>query len=127
MQDILIAQGVISDTAAINAGLGLECAGVVTEVGPGVKKLKSGDRVAAISSGSFTTSQIVPQTLCSKIPDEMDWDVAASIPVAYCTVIHGMIDQGRLSSDKVRDMSLLCFANALSGASEVRNLTLLLM
>lgn len=69
-------------------------------------KLKVGDRVAVISSGSFTTSHVVSQLVCSKIPDEMNFNEAASIPITYCTAIHGIIDQGRLINGMVRSPAL---------------------
>ena len=94
-------QSIITDTGAINKGLGLECAGFVSEIGPSVNKVKVGDRIGALSCGAFTTSLVVSQVLCFKIPDEMSFEEAASIPVTYGTVVHGMIDQAKLSSGMV--------------------------
>ncbi|GKT61260.1 polyketide synthase [Colletotrichum tofieldiae] len=102
-KDVLIAQGVITDTAAIDAGLGLECAGVVSEAGPDVDRLKVGDRVAVISSGSFTNSKAVSQQLCCKIPDETSFEEAAVIPVAYCTAFYSIFNHGQAT----KGMSIL--------------------
>ncbi|KAK1975937.1 hypothetical protein LZ30DRAFT_667738 [Colletotrichum cereale] len=102
-KDVLIAQGVITDTAAIDAGFGLECAGVVSEAGPGVNRVKVGDRVTVVSSGSFTNSKIVPQQLCCKIPSKMSFDEAAAIPITYCTAFHSIFNQGKAS----KGMSIL--------------------
>ena len=44
--------------------------------------------------------------MCSKIPNEMSFDEAASIPITYSTVIHGMIDQGKLSKGMVSDLNI---------------------
>ncbi|KAH6715991.1 hypothetical protein BKA61DRAFT_720187 [Leptodontidium sp. MPI-SDFR-AT-0119] len=96
-KDILIAQNIIDETAAISTGLGSECSGIITEIGSDVSNSSIGDRVAIVSSGSFTTSKIVPASLCVKIPDEMNFEDAAVLPVAYCTAIHGIVDLGRLS------------------------------
>ncbi|KAL0934958.1 polyketide synthase [Colletotrichum truncatum] len=93
-KDLLIAQGVITDAAAVDAGFGLECAGIVSEVGPGVDRLKVGDRVAVISSGSFTNSKTVSQQLCCKMPNNMSFEDAASMPIAYCTAFHAIFNQG---------------------------------
>lgn len=100
-KDVLISLGIITDAAALGEGLGVECAGVVTETGPGVDTLRSGDRVVVTGSGSFTTSHIVSHMVCSKIPDEMSFEEAASIPVTYCTVIDGMLDRGGLRKGMV--------------------------
>ncbi|GKT40682.1 highly reducing polyketide synthase gloL [Colletotrichum spaethianum] len=102
-KDVLIAQGVITDMAAIDAGFGLECSGVVSEAGPGVDKVKAGDRVAVISSGSFTNNKIVSQDLCCKIPNRMSFEEAAGIPVAYCTAFHSIFNLGKAS----KGMSIL--------------------
>ena len=69
-----------------------------------MSSLSIGDRVAIISSGSFTTSQIVLTSLCVKIPDEMDFENAAVLPVAYCTAIHGIVDLGRVREGMVCDV-----------------------
>ncbi|KAG4429988.1 hypothetical protein IFR05_014525 [Cadophora sp. M221] len=95
-KDILIAQNIIDETAAISTGLGLECSGIITEIGTEVSDFSIGDRVAIIYSGSFTTSQVVSTSLCVKIPVEMSYEDAAALPVAYCTAIHGIVDLGRL-------------------------------
>ncbi|KAF6790304.1 polyketide synthase [Colletotrichum sojae] len=102
-KDVLIAQGVITDAAAIDSGFGLECAGVVTEAGPDVDKVKIGDRVAVISSGCFTNTKTVSQQSCCKIPMKMSFEEAASIPVAYCTVFHSLFSLGKAS----KGMSIL--------------------
>ncbi|KAJ3955142.1 hypothetical protein N0V92_008330 [Colletotrichum tropicale] len=102
-KDVLIAQSIITDTAAIQDGLGLECAGIVLEVGPDVDRVKVGDRVVAISSGSFTNIKVTSQQLCCKIPDQMGFEDAAVIPVAYCTAFHGLFTQGKA----IKGMSIL--------------------
>ncbi|KAH0420611.1 polyketide synthase [Colletotrichum camelliae] len=102
-KDVLIAQNIITDTAAIQDGLGLECAGIVLEVGPDVDRVKVGDHVVAISSGSFTNTKVVSQQLCCKIPDQMGFEDAAVIPVAYCTAFHALFNQGKA----VKGMSIL--------------------
>ncbi|KAI8308564.1 Highly reducing polyketide synthase FUM1 [Colletotrichum sp. SAR11_240] len=94
-KDVLIAQSIITDTAAIQDGLGLECAGIVLEVGPDVDRFKVGDRVVAISSGSFTNIKVTSQQLCCRIPDQMGFEDAAVIPVAYSTAFHALFTQGK--------------------------------
>ena len=58
---------------------GQEAAGVVTEVGSEVPNLQTGDRVAYTSSlGSYAEFAAVPANRLIKIPDELDFEQAAS-------------------------------------------------
>lgn len=98
-----MAQGIITDAEAVDHGLGLECAGLVAEVGSQVQGFKAGDRVGALTTGAFTTSHIVSETLCWAVPEGMSLEEAASIPVTYGTVIHGMVDRGNLEKGMVRE------------------------
>ncbi|HEX4240109.1 MAG TPA: quinone oxidoreductase [Steroidobacteraceae bacterium] len=59
---------------------GAEAAGVVTEVGPGVEDLSVGDRVAyTMPLGAYRTRRTVSAERLVKLPDEVDFDVAASV------------------------------------------------
>lgn len=100
---MLISLGIINDKDGIGRGMGCECAGIVSEVGPKVTTCKVGDRVAVSDSGSFTTSQTVSQLACAKVPKEMSFEEAAAIPIVYSTAMYGLIDLGRLSKGKVSD------------------------
>ena len=62
-------------------GLGLEGAGIITEVGSNVKNLKVGDKVAyaAIPLGSYSTHRNFPASKLVKIPDGVDLEVAATL------------------------------------------------
>ena len=54
---------------------GVEAAGVVEEVGPGVKELKAGDRVAYTGNGpvgSYTEARVLPTTRLFELPKEID-------------------------------------------------------
>ncbi|HWL69852.1 MAG TPA: SDR family NAD(P)-dependent oxidoreductase, partial [Geminicoccus sp.] len=52
---------------------GVECAGVVTEVGPGVTTLREGDVVVAIAAGCFADRVKVDARLARPIPPSLDW------------------------------------------------------
>jgi NADPH2:quinone reductase len=59
---------------------GAEAAGVIDEVGPGVQDLAVGDRVAYIMQvGAYRTRRVLPAERLVKLPDAIDFDVAASI------------------------------------------------
>jgi NADPH2:quinone reductase len=58
--------------------LGMEGAGVVTQVGAGVTEVASGDRVAyAMARGSYAEYAVAPAWQLVKIPPELGFDVAA--------------------------------------------------
>jgi NADPH2:quinone reductase len=59
---------------------GGEAAGVVEDVGSGVTSLKAGDRVAYIlPNGAYRTRRTVPADRMVKLPDGVEFDVAASV------------------------------------------------
>ena len=68
---------------------GVEAAGVVEAVGPGVKELKAGDRVAYTGNGpagSYTEARVLPTARLFKLPKEIDDATAAAIMLKGCTV-----------------------------------------
>ncbi|NKQ94744.1 alcohol dehydrogenase catalytic domain-containing protein, partial len=52
--------------------LGLECAGRVTAVGPGVKGFKVGDPVVAFAQSGFATHIVVPDLVVAPMPQGLD-------------------------------------------------------
>ena len=59
---------------------GAEAAGVVEQVGEAVTDLKPGDRVAyTLPLGAYRTRRVVPAERMVKLPDAIDFDVAASV------------------------------------------------
>ena len=66
---------------------GMEGAGEVTEVGPGVSDLKVGDRVAyAQPIGSYATERLAPAERMVKVPDGIDYKTAAGMMLQGMTV-----------------------------------------
>ncbi|MBP6011511.1 MAG: quinone oxidoreductase [Alphaproteobacteria bacterium] len=63
------------------SGLGLEAAGVVEAVGPGVTRFKEGDRIAYASGpiGTYSEAHNVVATRAVKIPDGVSDEIAAAI------------------------------------------------
>lgn len=89
-------------TALPEEGFGLEAAGVVRRTGPGVKHLQPGDRVMLIARGSFATSITTSEQLCAKMPDNLSFDDAATMPCVYATAIYSLFTIGGLEKGQVR-------------------------
>ncbi|MFC5825025.1 SDR family NAD(P)-dependent oxidoreductase [Nonomuraea insulae] len=66
--------------------MGLECAGVVSAVGPDVTGLRVGQRVMATSAIGFASQAVVPAWSACPMPEEMSFAEAATMPLAYLTV-----------------------------------------
>ncbi|MFE1327350.1 SDR family NAD(P)-dependent oxidoreductase [Streptomyces sp. NPDC058741] len=82
--------------------LGLECAGVVLETGPGVTHLRVGDRVMGLAVGTFGSEVTVDARWMVRIPDSLSFVEAATVPLAYLTAHYAFTDLGPLrAGDKV--------------------------
>ena len=65
--------------------IGLECAGVVTRIGSRCVKLQKGDRVCAVILGCLSTQARCNFRLAAKIPNDMTFPQAASLPITGIT------------------------------------------
>jgi NADPH:quinone reductase-like Zn-dependent oxidoreductase len=81
--------------------LGIESTGIVREVGQNVKHIKPGDRVAVVSSGIMQSQAVIPAVSCMKIPDDLSLDDAATMVVAFSTVLYSLNHIGRLEKGQV--------------------------
>ncbi|MEU5869908.1 polyketide synthase dehydratase domain-containing protein, partial [Nonomuraea sp. NPDC047529] len=77
--------------------LGVEFAGVVSEVGPGVEQLVVGDRVMGLGEGTFGPHVVTDQRLMVKIPEGWSFADAAAVPGAFATAWYGLVDLAGLS------------------------------
>ncbi|KAL8818356.1 MAG: hypothetical protein Q9223_002991 [Gallowayella weberi] len=93
-RDVLTSMGVIE---IHGRGPGLESSGIVRKVGPDTKYLREGDRVVCCIDGSFSTTTVITELCCAKIPDYLGFLDAATIPVVYGTVIYSLMDIARLA------------------------------
>ncbi|MBN8926536.1 MAG: KR domain-containing protein, partial [Rhodospirillales bacterium] len=64
---------------------GVECAGTITAIGPGVTDRRPGEAVVAIAPGSFASHVIADARLTCPVPIGLDWQAAAAQPVAMLT------------------------------------------
>jgi putative PIG3 family NAD(P)H quinone oxidoreductase len=78
---------------------GLEIAGEVDAVGPGVERLRTGDRVFGLVGGGGYAEQIVShERALAKIPDGMSFEDAAAVPEAFITAHDAIVTQAGLTS-----------------------------
>ncbi len=79
---------------------GLEVAGVVRAVGAGVTRVKPGDRVAGFNEkgGGYAEQALVHEDWVIKLPDWMDFKVAASWQIQGLTAYHMLHTVGRLQA-----------------------------
>jgi len=76
---------------------GSEIAGVVRQIGEGVKGFKPGDRVMAlIRSGGYAEEVVVDEALVAPIPAGIDFTVAASFGLVYATAYHALKDRAAI-------------------------------
>jgi NADPH2:quinone reductase len=76
---------------------GGEAAGVIMEVGAGVHHLHVGQRVVAFTrTGAFAERLRAPASAVTPIPDALAFDVATTLPLAYGTAMHALIDRAQL-------------------------------
>lgn len=79
--------------------LGLECAGVVAAIGPGVTGLSAGDQVCALlAGGGYAERVAVPAAQVLPVPRGVVLTDAAALPEAACTVWANLVDLARLRS-----------------------------
>jgi acyl transferase domain-containing protein/NADPH:quinone reductase-like Zn-dependent oxidoreductase/surfactin synthase thioesterase subunit len=99
-KDVMNAMGLLSERAVAGglAGdkLGLEVSGVVLRTGSAVTDLKSGDRVMARVAHGFAGRVYADRALLARIPEPIDFNAAATLPVVYVTAHYGLTHLARL-------------------------------
>ena len=84
--DLLVVKGTYQEKPTLPATIGMELCGVIEDVGPNVKGLSVGQRVAAYSGfGGLAEYVTLPTKICVPIPDLMTSVDAAAFLVAYGT------------------------------------------
>ena len=94
-RDVLNSLGMYPGDAGL---LGLEGAGVVLEVGPGVTDLAVGDRVFGALSGGFGPVAVADRRMIARMPAQWSFVQGASVPVAYLTAYYALVDLAGLQA-----------------------------
>lgn len=69
---------------------GLECAGIISAVGPDVDGLAVGDAVVGIAPNAFDSFVVTPADLVVAKPARISFAEAATLPIAYLTAAYGL-------------------------------------
>ncbi len=103
-RDVMWAQGLLPEEALEDgfAGptLGFECSGRVVATGPDVRGLTQGDAVMALAPACFASHVTVSQKAVARLPEGIDLEAAASIPVAFLTAHYALNHLGHLREDE---------------------------
>ena len=96
--DVMQRQGLYPPPPGASDIPGLEIAGVVVAVGPGVDSPTVGDRVCAlVTGGGYAEYCLAAAPLCLPLPGGLDESQAASLPETMFTVLSNVFERGRLS------------------------------
>jgi len=79
--------------------VGYQAAGTVIAAGSGVVGLAEGDRVVTVGlDGSHAELRVVPEAFCWPVPDGLDIEQAACIPIPFGTADDCLFEFGRLQA-----------------------------
>ena len=98
------AMGILTDEALeggyFGPTLGMECAGEVIAVGPGVTTYRPGDAVVCLAPGAFASHVRVSAAAVLPKPDGLSFTQAATIPIAFFTAYYALKSLARLRADE---------------------------
>ena len=81
--------------------IGIEGAGTVKRLHPSYSgDLRIGDRVFGFFNGAVRTSARTKASLIAPIPIDLEFAVAASMPVAYCVAFYALFDIAQFHNDQ---------------------------
>lgn len=84
--DVLMVQGLYQRKPPFPFSPGLEVAGDVLEIGPGVTHVKPGDKVIGIvNDGGFAEHVVAPAAMVLPMPANMPYEHGAAFPIVYGT------------------------------------------
>ncbi|KAK8105742.1 hypothetical protein PG999_009101 [Apiospora kogelbergensis] len=92
-KDVLVALGNLAEHK-----LGVDVSGIVTRVGSAVTDLKPGDKVMTASCDTFATFVRFPAKGAIPIPEGMDFEEAASMPLIFLTAYYALVTAGQLAA-----------------------------
>lgn len=95
--DVLIIQNKYQFKPDLPFSPGAELAGVISEIGSGVKHLKVGDRaIGSTGHGAFAERVLVASKRVIPMPAGIDFDAAAAFTLTYGTSWHALADRAQI-------------------------------
>ena len=95
--DVLMIQGLYQFQPELPFSPGGESAGIVSSLGEGVENIAVGDRVFAMTGlGAFAEKIVAPEHAVVKIPESMDFETAAALPMTYGTSLYALKQRAEL-------------------------------
>ena len=100
--DLLQRQGRYSPPPGVSEILGLECSGVVAELGEGVAGVAVGDEVCALlAGGGYAERVAVPAAQLMPLPPGVDLVTAGGVPEVACTVWSTVVRHAGLAAGEL--------------------------
>lgn len=101
--DLMQRQGLYPPPPGASQILGLECAGVIDEVGAEVSRWKAGDRVCALmAGGGYAEYAVAAEGSVVSIPQGLSFNEGASLPEVYATAwLNLFMEAGMQPGEKV--------------------------
>ncbi|HYQ14191.1 MAG TPA: NAD(P)H-quinone oxidoreductase [Polyangiaceae bacterium] len=95
--DLLQRRGLYPPPPGASELLGLECSGVVAELGPGARRFALGARVMALlAGGGYAERVVVHEDVLMPIPDRLSFEEAAAVPEAFLTASEALLVEAEL-------------------------------
>ena len=95
--DVLMIQGLYQFQPELPFSPGGESAGTIIEIGEGVENFEIGDRVFAMTDlGAFAEKTVAHENSVMKIPDTMNFETAAALPMTYGTSLYALKQRAEL-------------------------------
>ena len=95
--DVLMIQGLYQFRPELPFCPGGESSGIVSAIGEGVKNIEIGDRVFAMTGlGAFAEKIVVHKSSVVRIPETMNYETAAALPMTYGTSLYALKQRAEL-------------------------------
>jgi NADPH:quinone reductase-like Zn-dependent oxidoreductase len=102
LKDVATALGIVA-TRPGQKPLGIEFSGVVKRVGQQVTDLKVGERIFGLTDkGALASTVRITSSVVRKIPDELSFVDAATMPCCFTTVLQSIMEVGQMKTGQVR-------------------------
>lgn len=96
--DLLQRRGLYPPPPGVSELLGLECSGVVAQLGVGASRFPVGARVMALlGGGGYAEQVVVHEELLLPVPERLSFEEAAAVPEGFLTASEALLTEAELS------------------------------